>query len=918
MQENLSKAFFLEDYVSGVNDFQISKKYLISHYKGVNMAVHRLNQGRVLSTLLVVLSLFLCSGLVLADTVAPDNYDFRVWQGTATSVTASLLAWTTTCDTNPASDADDGSGGYSCNLTVGTAASPTYYSAEGNIYSQMRAYHEPDVGQTYNYSYTTCSGTSNTSCNTYTYTDTVSGVYLYNINYDTDANDCNALNGATACGGESCYNTSWTFESGTGSCCGDDASEAYATQVFGTGMTGSSDNTKACCSVATDCVENSLCNATGSSFDADGNGDTDYCNAGTWIDCNSDSNCAAGYICSLNDCVNWTIGFVPPTPTNATTTTNTSMMANVSINNISNIMNMTWSWNSVNYTMYDNSSLVLMMNFDNVSTIGDSTTAVVDISKYGNNGSIAVATGGTITTILEGGKNYTVHTFTSDGTFTPSKAMNVEVLVVAGGGGGGSSVTASGGGGGGGAGGLIYSSSYAASASPISVVVGTGGSPGGAGLGQDGNNGTNSSFGTITAAGGGGGDMTLGTGGSSGGSGGGGGYNGYATPRAGGSGVAGQGNDGGATTDLSWAGGAGGGGAGGVGGVNLPSHVGGVGGTGLSYSINGTSVNYSKGGNGGQNSAAASPANTGKGGDAAYAAGTAYAGGSGIVIIRYSTALSYTTGKYGKAINFDGVDDYISIENSPSLTINKSQTICMWLYPIDFSARRNPYSKAYGGEGTITQELAGTLSYYYGTNGGDALPYQGFGSGTALTINTWNFACIVRDLVNMNLTWYINGQQNSAAASYSTATSGNQVTYIGKGYVPNYNGSIDELRIWNRSLSSDEILQHYRSNLNKYDTNMWRFVANESNLAKGTYNYYACAKDSSGAQKCTDTYYFGALNSSIRTMVGGPYYWTWSNDVKIGDIVKNGTSMGWEWMPFTATGMRIPNGSATNWQYINI
>ena len=39
----------------------------------------------------------------------------------------------------------------------------------------------------------------------------------------------------------------------------------------------------------------------------------------------------------------------------------------------------------------------------------------------------ARATGGTITYV--GG--YTIHTFTSSGTFTPSVAMNVEVLVVA-------------------------------------------------------------------------------------------------------------------------------------------------------------------------------------------------------------------------------------------------------------------------------------------------------------------------------------------------------------------------------------------------------------------------------------------------------------------------------------------------------
>jgi len=187
--------------------------------------------------------------LVLADTNAPDNYDFRVWQGAYTSITNLIQNWGTQCDTNPANDADDGSGGYSCNLTVGTSTSPTFYTYEGNVYAQMRVYHEPDVGQTYNYSYTTCGSDNNESCNTYSNTSTVSGTFLYNINYDSDINDCNANEGATACNGHTCYNASWTFESGTANCCGDDASESFVNSTY------SGSVYEACCNAATDCVK---------------------------------------------------------------------------------------------------------------------------------------------------------------------------------------------------------------------------------------------------------------------------------------------------------------------------------------------------------------------------------------------------------------------------------------------------------------------------------------------------------------------------------------------------------------------------------------------------------------------------------------------------------------------------------------
>lgn len=142
-----------------------------------------------------------------------------------------------------------------------------------------------------------------------------------------------------------------------------------------------------------------------------------------------------------------------------------------------------------------------------------------------------LATGGTIT--YSG--NDVIHTFTSDGIFTPTATpLVVQALVVAGGGGGGGKSSGfAGGAGGGGGGGVVYNSSYTAN-SPVTVTVGIGGiaGTGVAGATSDGGNGNNSVFGTITAIGGGGGggmtSTTVARAGKSGGSGGGGGGGGGA------------------------------------------------------------------------------------------------------------------------------------------------------------------------------------------------------------------------------------------------------------------------------------------------------------------------------------------------------------------------------------------------------
>lgn len=254
------------------------------------------------------------------------------------------------------------------------------------------------------------------------------------------------------------------------------------------------------------------------------------------------------------------------------------------------------------------------------------------------------ATGGTITH----SSGYTIHTFTTNGTFTVSGTGNVQVLVVAGGG-GGSNVGSGGGGGGGG--GVVYNATFPVTSQAYTITVGAGGAAA--------QNGSNSIFSTITAIGGGAGGA-YNTNGSNGGCGGGAGRDGGS--KSGGIGSQGyNGGKGGADTWGSAGGGGGAGAAGHDGGVDSATQSGtySQGGDGATYNISGSPVTYAGGGGGdwqtgivqanggaggGGKGAAnlgavlptAGTANTGGGGGGGH--GNAGAGGSGIVIIRYTTA----------------------------------------------------------------------------------------------------------------------------------------------------------------------------------------------------------------------------------------------------------------------------------------
>jgi hypothetical protein len=270
------------------------------------------------------------------------------------------------------------------------------------------------------------------------------------------------------------------------------------------------------------------------------------------------------------------------------------------------------------------------------------------ISKVPSAGIQPKATGGDI---YQNG-TYTYHVFRSSGTFTPATALtNSELLIIGGGGNGGGGTGQANGGGG--AGGVVYSGVQQLSTSPLTVTVGAGG-------------GNSSSVTGFTTALGGGrgqyydpysGNLSPSGGGQSGASGGGGnGRTGGSYP--GGTGTAGQGYDGGSGgfSSNGYFIGGGGGGAAGAGGRSdgglatsaysawsyatstgvSGAYAGGGSGAHDSSASGGSSSGGGGAGGGAGNTGANGVANTGSGGGGSSGSFMEYAGGSGVVIIRYS------------------------------------------------------------------------------------------------------------------------------------------------------------------------------------------------------------------------------------------------------------------------------------------
>jgi len=152
-------------------------------------------------------------------------------------------------------------------------------------------------------------------------------------------------------------------------------------------------------------------------------------------------------------------------------------------------------------------------------------------------------------------------------------------------------------------------------------------------------------------------------------------------------------------------------------------------------------------------------------------------------------------------------DPYVLLGDPDDLDIEGDQTISMWLMPTNLSwngGRQNPYAKAYGGSGTITQESSGSPNYYYGDSGSTG-GWEGFSATTPSVVDQWNHITIVRDLTNGERHWYVNGKENWNTTTKS-AKAGTRPAYFARGYVSNYHGYIDDAVIWSNALSRLEVL----------------------------------------------------------------------------------------------------------------
>jgi len=174
----------------------------------------------------------------------------------------------------------------------------------------------------------------------------------------------------------------------------------------------------------------------------------------------------------------------------------------------------------------------------------------------------------------------------------------------------------------------------------------------------------------------------------------------------------------------------------------------------------------------------------------------------------------WVDGKYGRAVSFDGINDYILIGNS---TIFNAQpfTAAIW---INYSGG-DGYKTAIH-KGSDTDREWGILRYT-STNGGQitAYIYNSTNSQFELRsdvvpeLNRWYYTVLTFDGSIAKL--YIDSalKVSKSIAGPRKITVNNLVIGSMSDLVNFWNGTIDDVRIYNRALTDEEILSHYQQPL---------------------------------------------------------------------------------------------------------
>lgn len=172
-----------------------------------------------------------------------------------------------------------------------------------------------------------------------------------------------------------------------------------------------------------------------------------------------------------------------------------------------------------------------------------------------------------------------------------------------------------------------------------------------------------------------------------------------------------------------------------------------------------------------------------------------------------------------RGLNLKGDGYYINLTDNSDYNVGDEISMCAWLKPEEFSFM------------ILSKQVANGYEFWVDNSGRlDCVISNGAGSGincnvtnSFLVIDTWSHVCFTVNTTNDKVTQYINGAQTYTETLTGIASMSNANTLsIGErlaGTFDNYNGTMDDLMIWDKALTASEVDTVYDGwTYNHYDS----------------------------------------------------------------------------------------------------